>query len=550
MEVATEPAPAAPSDTSAAPSRGWLVPMLVLIGGMFMSLLDISIVNVAIPTMQRDFGATTEDIQWVSTAFTLGLGVVVPLSGWLGDRLGLTKVYLGCLVGFAAASALCGLAWNLGSMVAFRILQAVPGGILPVVTMSMIYVIVPREKMGSAMGLFGLGVVFGPATGPTLGGYLVEYVNWRLIFYINVPVAVLAAVAAYFLIPKMAPTTARRFDWWGFLTSAAGLFALLLAFSEGESWGWGSYRILMLIVGALLLLALFVVIELELDEPLIDLRVFQNWMFVNSLLLIMVLIVGLFGVLFYLPLFMQASQGIQPLRTGLILLPEALVMGVLMPIAGQLYDRLGPRWPGVIGLAIAAWGGFLLTGINPDMTEFDVVLWTCIRAFGNGLAMMPIMTAGMSAVPPALTTSGSLMNNVAQRVASSLGLAALTVVASGQSSQLMADRSALVQAHDPRLSANGISQQDPVSLYGYYQKLQVDVTAQAYSDVFLIAAVLTTIGIFLAAMMKKPPVPDELAAHPAAPVTTEPAPETAAASEPPEPTPEAAAARAEQRVPG
>ncbi|WP_064745439.1 MDR family MFS transporter [Pseudonocardia acaciae] len=531
MEVATAPPPpSAPADES---SNGWLIPMLVLIGGMFMSLLDMTIVNVAIPTMQRDFGVATDDVEWISTAFTLGLGVVVPLSGWLGDRLGLTKVYLACLVGFAVASALCGLAWNLGSMVAFRILQAVPGGILPVITMSMIYVIVPREKMGSAMGLFGLGVVFGPAAGPTLGGYLVEYLDWRLIFYINVPVAVLATVAAWFLIPKMAPTTSRRFDWWGFITSATGLFALLLAFSEGESWGWGSYRILMLIVGALLLLALFVVIELELDEPLIDLRVFKNWMFTNSLLLIMVLIVGLFGVLFYLPLFMQADQGTQPLRTGLILLPEALVMGVLMPIAGRLYDLIGPRWPAVIGLAIAAWGGFLLCGINPDMTDEDVILWTCIRAFGNGLAMMPIMTAGMSAVPPGLTTSASLMNNVAQRVASALGLAALTVIASSQSSQLMSDRSALMPANDPRLSAHGISQQDLTGLYGYYQKLQVEVTAQAYSDVFLVAAILTTIGIVLAMFMKKPPIPDEPAAQPAEPAAGAEPTERSAEATPP-----------------
>ena len=158
-------------------TASWMVPLVVLIFGMFMSVLDTSIVNVAIPTIQKDFGTTTKDVQWIATAYTLALGVIVPLSGWLGERLGMTRVYLASLVLFSATSALCGLAWNLGSMIFFRILQAIPGGILPVVCMSMLYMIVPKEKIGSAMGIYGLGIIVGPAIGPTLGGYLVEYVD-------------------------------------------------------------------------------------------------------------------------------------------------------------------------------------------------------------------------------------------------------------------------------------------------------------------------------------------------------------------------------------
>ncbi|GAA5145489.1 DHA2 family efflux MFS transporter permease subunit [Pseudonocardia eucalypti] len=486
---------------------GWLIPLLVLIVGMFMSVLDISIVNVAIPTMQRDFGTTVDDIEWVSTAYTLALGVVVPMSGWLGDRIGLTRIYLYSLVGFALTSALCGLAWDLPSMVAFRILQAVPGGVLPVVTVSLLMSIVPREQIGTAMGIYGQGVVVAPAIGPTLGGYLVEYVDWRLIFLINVPAGVLGVIAGYLVLPRTPPGPARPFDWWGFVAAATGLFALLLAVSEGQSWGWDSYRIRMLLVFAVLALALFVVIELAVEHPLIDLRVFRNWMFVNSLLLISVLSVGLFAVLFYLPLFMQQGQGIQPLRVGLILLPEAVVMGLLMPVAGRLYDLIGPRWPGVIGLAIAAYGGFLLCGIGPAMSEGDVILWTCVRAFGNGLAMMPIMTAGIAAIPPAQVGSASLVNNIVMRASSALGLAVMTVLATAQQAQLSADRAALIQVGNPDLAAHGISPDDPRSLYGYYRAVQLDVLGQAYSNVFLVAAVLTCVGIGLAALMHKPSVP-------------------------------------------
>ena len=509
MEVmAASPQPGAASAPSAA-GKGWLVPLLVLIVGMFMSVLDTTIVNVAIPTMQRDFGASTDDIEWIVTAYTLALGIVVPLCGWLGDRLGATRVYLISLVGFSVASALCGLAWDLNSMIVFRILQAIPGGVIPVVSMTMLYVIVPREKMGAAMGLYGLGVIFGPAIGPTLGGYLVEYVDWRLIFFINAPIGVLGAVAGLILLPKLGATSTRRMDWWGFLTIGFGLFALLLAFSEGQSWGWTGYRVLILITAGVLSLALFVVIELESDAPLIDLRVFKIWAFTNSLLLISILMIGLNAILFYLPLFMQTTQGIQPLRTGLILLPEALAMALIMPFAGQLYDKFGPRWPAVIGLAIACWGGFLLCGINPNMSDGDVILWTVVRAAGNGLAMMPIMTAGLAAIPAEYTSSGSPVNNIAQRVSGSLGLAVMTVLATNQQNQLMADRSALITANSGLPEVQQLTQQGPAGLYGYYLQLQGHVTGQAYSNMFLVCALLTVVGLFLAFFMKKPADPAE-----------------------------------------
>jgi EmrB/QacA subfamily drug resistance transporter len=505
MEVMTAEPDADAARAPTASDTGWLVPLLVLIVGMFMSVLDITIVNVAIPTIQRDFGASTDDVQWIATAYTLALGVVVPLCGWLGDRLGATRVYLASLLGFSAASALCGLAWDLNSMIVFRVLQAVPGGVIPVVSMTMLYVIVPREKMGAAMGLFGLGVIFGPAIGPTLGGYLVEYVNWRLIFFINAPVGALGALAGLMLLPKIPPASNRRMDWWGFLAIAFGLFALLLAFSKGESWGWTGYRVLMLVTAGVLSLALFVVIELEVDQPLIDLRVFRIWPFVNSLLLISILSIGLNSILFYLPLFMQNTQGIQPLRTGLILLPEALAMALLMPIAGRLYDRFGPRWPAIIGLAIATWGGFLLCGINPDMTPRQVVAWTVIRAVGNALAMMPIMTAGLAAIPPEYTSSGTPVNNIAQRVSGSLGLAAMTVLATSQQYQLMADRSALITRGSMPPEARQLAEQGPAGLYAMYAKLQGEVVGQAYSNVFLVCALLSVIGLGLAVLLRGSP---------------------------------------------
>ncbi|WP_091077872.1 DHA2 family efflux MFS transporter permease subunit [Microlunatus sagamiharensis] len=486
-------APATPAPAMAAGGREhWVVPLAVLIVGMFMSVLDTSIVNVAISAIQTDFGGSTADVAWISTAYSLVLGVVVPASAWLGDRIGLGRVYMWSLVAFSAGSALCGLAWNLDSLIAFRVVQAIPGGLLPAVCLTMVYRLVPPAKIGAAMGMYGLGIIVAPAIGPALGGYLVEYVNWRLVFYINVPVGILGLIAAVIWLPKFAQAPTRRFDVAGFLTIATGLVSLLLAFSEGPSWGWTGYRVLGLIALSVLSLAAFVVIELEVEHPLLNLRVFTNRLYTTSLLAMSVMMTGLFATLFYIPLFLQEGLGYPALRAGFLLLPQALVMAVLMPVAGRLYDTIGPRYLAFGGLLIAATGTFLLTGINPDMTRGELVFWLCVRAAGTGLAMMPIMTGGLSALPGDLTTSGSAINTVAQRVSAALGLAGLTAVVTNQQGGLMAARAALVPA----------GRMPPGEVLAVYQRTQLDVLAASYSNVFLLTGVLTLVAAALSLMLR------------------------------------------------
>jgi EmrB/QacA subfamily drug resistance transporter len=480
----------------------WHIPLAVLIAGMFMSVLDTSIVNVAISTIKTDFGGSTADVAWISTAYSLVLGVVVPASAWLGERFGLARVYNIALGAFALGSALCGLAWNLDSLIAFRVIQAIPGGVLPAVTLTMVYRIVPREKIGTAMGMYGLGIVFAPAIGPALGGYLVEYLNWRLIFYINVPIGVLGVIAALVWLPKFTRGTSQRLDVWGFLTAAAGLVSLLLAFSEGSSWGWTSYRVLILIVGGVLSLALFVVIELEVEHPLLDLRVFQSRTYLTSLIVMSVMMTGLFATLFYIPLFLQTGQGYQAFDTGLLILPQALVMAVLTPFAGRLYDVVGPRWLVVSGLLVAALGSFLLSGINVDMTRHEVILWTCIRSSGVGLSMMSVMTGGLSSLPHDLTSSGSSINTVAQRVSAALGLAGLTALATTQQGDLSAGRGALLSGSNPHLAHLGYAQ-----LSGLYRSTQFQVLAESYSNIFLLTGLLTCVAAVGGLFLRSGPAP-------------------------------------------
>jgi EmrB/QacA subfamily drug resistance transporter len=486
---------------------GWGLPLGVLIVGMFMSILDISIVTVALPTIQTEFGVTTSDAQWVVTAYSLTEGVVVPVTAWLGDRFGLSRVYNLALLGFAAGSALCGLAWSLNTLVIFRIVQALLGGILPTITMSILLRIVPRDRLGAALGLYGLGAVFAPAVGPALGGYLVEYVDWRLIFFINVPVGILGTVAAVLVLPGFPGRVGRRFDVLGFVTVASGLFALLLALSKGEDWGWSSYRILGLLTFTVLSLALFVVIELEVDDPLLDLRVFRYWAFTLSLLLISLLMVVLFNVAFYVPQFLQQGQGWGAFNAGLVLLPPALVMAVLMPITGLVYDRIGPRWPTVIGLTIATVATYLLHTITLDTTR-EHIMWLLMLQYGGvGIGLMPLFSAGLAVIPTAHANTASAFNNVVQRTAAALGVAVFTAILTLQQAQLMAGRAALLPANTPTPHLGPPRTPDWLGLYATYRQAELQVFGGAVSDLFLIMTGLCALSALGALLLRSGPAP-------------------------------------------
>ena len=505
----TGPGPVLPrsgpaSDRSRAGAPGWGLPLAVLIVGMFMSVLDLSVVNVAIPAIRRDLGASVESIQWISTAYSLTEGVMVPVSAWLGARFGLKRLYIGLIILFTVASALCGMANGLGALIGFRILQAIPGGVLPVTCLTILYRIVPREKLGAAMGMYGLGIVVAPGIGPTLGGYLVEHVDWRVIFFINVPVGILGAFAAAVVLKNFPAERSRPFDFAGFACIAGSLFALLLALEEGDNWGWTSYPVVMLFLAAITLMALFIVVELHVEHPVLDVRVFKHWPFVNSLLLISTMSIGLFAVLFYIPSFLQDAQGWTPWNTGLTLLPQAIVMAFLMPFAGLLYDRFGARWPAVIGMLLTGSGILFLSRINIDITRGELILGMVVMAAGLALGMMPIMTGGLSTLPPEVTATGSAFNTLSQRVSSALGLAVMTALVTDNNAQFMADRSTLLEGSGTNVHPQILQMQEqgPTALLSLWQEVSLQVQAQAYSSGFFLAGCVTLAGVFLALMLR------------------------------------------------
>jgi EmrB/QacA subfamily drug resistance transporter len=495
--------PSAAPEPSASASRGWGIPLAVLVAGMFMSILDISIVNVAMASMSKDFGTSTEDMQWISTAYSLTEGVVVPVSAWVGARFGLKRVYIWSLVLFTVGSALCGMAGGLESLIGFRILQAIPGGIIPVTCLTILYRIVPKAQIGAAMGVYGVGVAVAPALGPALGGYLVEHFSWRTIFFINLPVGILGTIAGIFVLANFPAERNKPFDLPGFLCIAGALVSLLLAIEEGDDWGWTSYPVVMLFLVAITLLAVFVVVEFSVEHPLLDLRMFKTRTFVVSLLLIVAIMVGLFAATLYIPLFLQNIQGLSALNAGLDLLPQALVMGVTMMLGGQLYDRFGARGPAIIGLLLVGTGLVLLSQITADIPRSSLILGMCVMSAGVGLGMMPVMTGGVSSLPGQFSDMGSAVNTLVQRLSSSLGIALFTVMSTHDRDQLLIDRSGLMAGSGANAHSGVVEygQKGQLELYQLWQQVQANVQAHAYSSVFVIAGSIAFAGAVLAFLM-------------------------------------------------
>ncbi|MDN4593544.1 DHA2 family efflux MFS transporter permease subunit [Polycladomyces subterraneus] len=407
-----------------------LAATVVLIIAVFMAVLDMSIVNVALPSMMTEFGVDTSDIQWVITAYTLVVGTLVPITGFVSDRFGYKRVFMLALVLFTVGSFLCGLAWNNASMILFRIIQGLGGGALMPVSMAMIFRMFPPERRGTAMGFFGIAIMFAPAVGPTLSGYLTEYLNWRLIFYINVPIGILDLFLAMFLLKELAHGSRQRFDLWGFLTSTLGFSTLLYGLGIVPDKGWTDPEVIGFLSVAIVSLVVFVLIEWNIDQPMLDLKLIRNGAFFVSLAIVSITSIALFVPLFMIPLFLQNISGLSPIDTGLLLLPQALVTGLMMPIAGFLFDRIGARWPAVIGLCLTAYSLYLTHFLDVNTSHSTLVWWMVLRGIGVSLLMMPVTTSGMNAVPSEKVGQATAINNTFRQVSASFGIAWATLLLS------------------------------------------------------------------------------------------------------------------------
>jgi len=393
-----------------------------------MAILDTSIVNIAISKLMAVFGVSLDDIKWVLTAYTLALGAVIPLTGYLSDTFGTKKVFIFALSMFTFGSFLCGLAWSNTSMIIFRIIQALGGGMIMPVAMSIIYEIIPLEERGMALGFWGIASMAAPAIGPTLGGYIIENLDWRLIFYVNVPVGIIGITMATIILKPAVPRPVKGFDVIGFLSSAVGLVSILYVLGEGSSIDWGDIQYPFLTTLGCFSLLLFVVNELTHPAPLLDLRVFKIFDFSISQVITCSTTFALMGAVYVVPLFLQNLRGYTAMETGLIMFPSAVATGLMMPISGRIFDKVGAKpivIPGLVILAISSWE---LSFINMNTSRETITMLLVLRGIGMGLALMPVTTSGMNAVPKILVGQASALSNTIRQVMSSISVTIMTVV--------------------------------------------------------------------------------------------------------------------------
>ena len=401
----------------------------VFVAAMFMTILDATIVNVALPTIGRDFGVSATAVDGISIAFLVSLAVTIPASGWLGDRYGGKRVMLAAIALFTAASALCGVASSLGELVAFRILQGAGGGMLAPVGMAMLFRVFPPGERLRAASILTVPTTFAPALGPVLGGLLVTDLSWRWVFYVNLPIGAAAfAFGAIFLEPQKQANPG-RFDLAGFLLSGLGLGLLMYGVSEGPDLGWHQAQVLGTIAAGAVLLVAMVAVELRSDAPMVDLRLLGNRLFRSGNGVMVLASVAFLGTLYAISLYYQDGRGLSALGSGLSTFPEALgVMGGAQLASRVLYPRLGPRRHITIGLAGTTASIGLLALLGPQTSLW----WARLLMFTLGLSMaqvfVPVQAASFATITPAATGRASTMFNAIRQLGGAIGVAVLTTV--------------------------------------------------------------------------------------------------------------------------
>jgi EmrB/QacA subfamily drug resistance transporter len=439
----------------------WRISAVVIVGSI-MSILDTTIVNVALETLARDLHATIAQIQWVVTGYMLSLAAVIPIAGWAARRFGAKQVYLLSLILFTAGSALCGLASSTTELIVFRVIQGLGGGlILPIGQLMMAEAAGP-ERMGRVMSIVAVPAMLAPILGPTIGGLIVDNASWRWIFYVNVPIGVIAVIAALRVLPRPERGEIEPLDFRGLALMATGLPLLTYGLAEiGSTGGFSSAKVIVPMIAGLALIALFARHALRVSHPLLDLRLYRRTTFSSASFAMFCLAAALFGGMILLPLYWQGIRGESVVDTGLLMAPQGLGMAIVMPLAGKLTDRYGGGPLALLGVIVttAFTIPFGLIGAHTPVPWLAVVMF--LRGLGIGFAFMPAMAAAFAALDRSELAHATPQLNVLQRVGGSIGTALLAVVL----------QRALEGAHT------------------------LDAQASAYGTAFWVSAILTALAI-------------------------------------------------------
>jgi MFS transporter, DHA2 family, multidrug resistance protein len=482
---------------------------ICVMAGALMALIDISIVNVALSDIRASFGTPIDQIGWVSTSYMMANIVVIPMTGWLQRRFGFRRYLSASLLLFTAASALCGLAWDLPSLIMFRIVQGIGGGAIIPTSQAILFARYPRSQHGMAAALFGLGAITGPLLGPSIGGYMIEWASWHWIFLVNVPIGIAVAIAIPRVLhePGFTPDTA-RIDATGIALLAIGMASLQYVLEEGNREGWGdSPRILVLGGVAAIALVTFVVHELEHPSPVVDLRVFKNRNYTAGTGLNFLIGLAVFGASYLFSLYCGAVMRYAAIDIGRIFLLAGASQILLMPLIGKMANRVDPRYLLVLGVTATTASQWIAAHLTDEAGFYDLVWPNLVRSFGLAFVFIPVSVAALSNLPLAQRGNATGLFNLTRELGASLGTAWMgKVVADG------------IAVHSSRL-AEHVSPYNPVSQERWIDIAQrgIDpaaalmsrVTREAmvmsFEDGFRITMLAIGLGMVMVVLLKRAP---------------------------------------------
>lgn len=491
--------------------------LIALMLGAFVAILNQTLLNVAIPHIMNDLGVSANTVQWLSTGYMLVNGIAIPITAFLIEKFGTRKLFLAAVFLFTIGSLVCSLSANFTMLMIGRVIQACGAGIIMPLLMTVFFVLFPPEKRGKAMGILGIVMIFAPAIGPTLSGWLIGHYSWRLLFDIVIPIGILDFILAFLWMKDVTKVTDPKFDFLGFLFSTLGFGFLLYGFSEAGNDGWTSATVVASLITGIISLAAFVWRELTTDKPMLDLRVFKYDIFSLTTIISMIVNMAMFGAMILLPIYLQNIRGYTALESGLLLLPGAIVMGIMSPISGALFDKIGARWLAVVGLAITVITTWEFTSLSMTTSYSHIMLLYVMRMFGMSFIMMTVMTEGLNQLPPHLGSHGTAASNTARQVAGSIGTALLVTVMSTRQGVHYGEYTSTVTSNNSFIASKFSQLTHALSGYTHlpeaagrelttymmYGQTMQQATIDGINDAFIVATGIAFVAWILAFFIKR-----------------------------------------------
>lgn len=455
-------------------NRSLLVAVLLI--GTFCTVLNQTLLATAFPTLMKEFDISASTVQWLTTGFLLVNGIMIPISAWLINSFSSKKLYISAMTTFLIGTIICFIAQNFPVLLAGRLIQAVGVGLSMPLLQNIMLAIFPPEKRGSAMGMAGIVIGLAPALGPTLSGWIIDHYSWRDLFGMVIPIVILVLVLALFFMKSVIELTHPKIDAISAILSTIGFGSLLYGFSSVGDKGWLSKEVLGFLIIGIIFIFLFSKRQLNIEHPFLELRVFKSKIFTIAAVLAGVTNMAMIGAEMVLPLYIQNIRGESAFHSGLMLLPGALVMGLMMPITGAIFDKRGARKLAITGMFILTSATLPFAFLTSKTSVIVIVVLYAIRMFGISMVMMPVTTSGMNALPAHLISHGTAVNNTFRQVASSIGTAILISV--------------LTNVTKNNLPTKSILEATPLA----YKDQAINATLSGYHAAFLVAVIFGFIG--------------------------------------------------------